>query len=311
MRRFAPILLTAALGGCELTEVTISPTEEVLVIEAALRAGESVQRVLLHRSVHSGGESADAGSTVSVTTPSGRVVPFHHASLDACTGGLTEDQLDDAAAGATCFVSASEPSDWVQPEAEYALSVSTPGGMVVRGRTTVPGAFHLVSPSPSAPGHFTCRIPPHTSLPLVWTVSEGAWAYLSVLVVHGLGAALAGAGIEAPDRLEFRGVDVSARDTTRTLPADFIVGRLDLERELLLAIRDGFPQGTYLELGVAAVDRNYVNAVRGGNFNPSGRLRISSVVGDGVGYFGSLVPLRLRIVVTGEETRHPPCLPAG
>jgi len=58
---------------------------------------------------------------------------------------------------------------------------------------------------------------------------------------------------------------------------------------------------------VAAADRNYVNAVRGGGFNPSGPVRVSSVVGDGIGTFGSLVPLRLFVVVGtgGEEV--PPC----
>jgi hypothetical protein len=114
--------------------------------------------------------------------------------------------------------------------------------------------------------------------------------------LFGLDTALAGTGVEAPSRLEFTGVVVSAHDTTRTLPADFIFDRLDLDRDLLLAIRDGFPEGTYLELLVAAADRNFVNAVRGGGFNPSGNVRISSVVGDGVGYFGSLVPLRLNSI---------------
>lgn len=311
MRRIAPILLAAALGGCELTEVTISPSEDVLVVEAALRAGEPVQRILLHRSIDSDGGGADAASQVTVTTPAGQVVPFQHASLNTCTGGLTDGQADEGAALATCFVSATQASGWVQPGAAYDLSVRTPEGRVVRGRTTVPGDFRLVSPNPSTTSDFTCRIPPNTRLPLVWTVSDGAWAYLSVLVVEGLGTALAGTGVEAPDRLVFRGVDVSAGDTTRVVPADFIVTRLDLDNALLLAIRDGFPEGTSLEIGVAAIDRNYANAVRGGNFNPSGRLRISSVVGDGVGYFGSLVPLRLKVVVTSRDDGHPPCGAVG
>jgi hypothetical protein len=54
------------------------------------------------------------------------------------------------------------------------------------------------------------------------------------------------------------------------------------------------------EMVVAAIDRNYLNGVRGGSFNPSGTVRVSSVSGDGVGVFGSIVPVYLRIRVLSE-----------
>ena len=308
MRGLAPaaLLLGAALAGCELTEVTTSPTEEILVVEAALRAGEPVQRVLLHRSLSPGDAGSDAASEVTVTTESGGVVRFQHAPRDACTGELEDEEQAQVAAGASCFVSAPGAAPWA-PGERYALSVRTPDGREVGGETSVPGAYRLVSPGVAAPSGHTCRLAPGTSLPLVWTVAEGAWVYLTALIVHGLDTALAGTGVDAPARLEFTGVVISARDTTRTLPGDFIFDRLDLDRDLLLAVRDGFPEGTELELVVAAADRNFVTAVRGGDFNPSGRVRVSSLVGDGVGYFGSLVPLRVRIVVTARAGEHPPC----
>jgi hypothetical protein len=52
-----------------------------------------------------------------------------------------------------------------------------------------------------------------------------------------------------------------------------------------------------------------VNAVRGGGFNPSGNVRISSVVGDGVGVFGSIFPRDLQIQV-GDDLPYPSCFAA-
>ncbi|MBD0319449.1 MAG: hypothetical protein ICV87_03885, partial [Gemmatimonadetes bacterium] len=68
----------------------------------------------------------------------------------------------------------------------------------------------------------------------------------------------------------------------------------------LTALQSGFPDGVSVHLVVAAADRNYVNGVRGGSFNPSGPVRVSSVTGDGVGVFGSLVPLYVHIRVLTE-----------
>jgi hypothetical protein len=56
---------------------------------------------------------------------------------------------------------------------------------------------------------------------------------------------------------------------------------------------------------IAAADRNYVNWERGGNFNPSGLVRIGSVRGDGFGVFGSLVVKSFQIRV--GSTEYPPC----
>jgi hypothetical protein len=104
-----------------------------------------------------------------------------------------------------------------------------------------------------------------------------------------------------------RGVSISQSDTTLVLPTEFgVFERLDYDSDLLLAIRNGFPAGTQVELVLAAADRNWVNSVRGGNFNPSGLVRISTVVGDGVGVFGSLNVQRAAIVVQ-RSTSTPRC----
>ena len=48
-------------------------------------------------------------------------------------------------------------------------------------------------------------------------------------------------------------------------------------------------------MSIAAADRNYVNWVRGGNFNPSGQVRVPSVRGDGTGVFAATVVRSLRV----------------
>jgi len=140
----------------------------------------------------------------------------------------------------------------------------------------------------------------------VWTQSEGAWSYVADLNISGLSQTLKGHGFHVPDPMLIRGLSVSQSDTTLLLPTEFgVFERLQYDNDLLLAIRDGFPDFTLVELVLAAADRNWVNSVRGGNFNPSGLVRISTVVGDGVGVFGSLNVQRALLFV--HHSNHPLC----
>jgi hypothetical protein len=83
------------------------------------------------------------------------------------------------------------------------------------------------------------------------------------------------------------------------LPGEFgVFERFNYDPDLFRAIDGGFPEGVDLSVALAAADRNWVNSIRGGNFNPSGLIRISTVVGDGVGVFGSLVVTHIQIPVT-------------
>jgi len=81
-----------------------------------------------------------------------------------------------------------------------------------------------------------------------------------------------------------------------------VFDRFSYDQQLLRAIQGGFPPDVQVHILVAAADRNFVNGVRGGQFNPSGSVRVPSVVGDGVGVFGSIVPLRLVMDVRGART---------
>ena len=179
-----------------------------------------------------------------------------------------------------------------------------PDGGVIRGVTTVPGDFRLTT-LPFTSFESTdaeCWLPPATTYEVRWTRAAGAWAYVAPMRVLGLRPILAERGIiDAPDPLDLQGLAVSAEDTTLVLPDEFgVFERFQYDQDVLRALQGGFPGGVTVVLMVAAADRNYVNGIRGGRFNPSGPVRISSVVGDGVGVFGSLVPLYVRIAV------HPP-----
>jgi hypothetical protein len=101
--------------------------------------------------------------------------------------------------------------------------------------------------------------------------------------------------------LDLLGLSIGAADTTSLFPAD--VGVFDRADELLhpvlVAIRDGLPAGVRATVVVAATDRNYVNWIRGGSFNPSGTVRVPSISGGGTGVFGALVR-RTRVLHVGE-----------
>ncbi|HEX8696020.1 MAG TPA: DUF4249 family protein [Longimicrobium sp.] len=306
--------LLAAAAACELTEVTTEPAEDVLVVEAVLRTDREDQYVLLHRSLQGIVAGEARGARVEVTEQN-NVRHFFGEAGESCyridRRYLESDSVDFRG---TCYREDFTGARAVRPGRTYDLRVETLDRRVVRGRTTVPGPFELfpreeaVRNAP-APG-FICRLPPGTGMRVDWSRADGAWSYVAQLRINGLRQALAPLGIDAPEPLELRGLAVSESDTTIRLPGEFgVFERFQYDQDLLLAIRDGFPEGVRMDLVVAAADRNWVNGVRGANFNPSGLVRISSVVGDGVGVFGSLVPRRMQILVAAADIPGIPLCP--
>jgi hypothetical protein len=305
---FSTILLAGALTACELAEVTIADSAPTLVVEAVLRADLRQQRILLHRAIDGGVVAGEPGASVRVVDEStGREYRFRQArpdEIDPCAN-LQGIRLP---ADPTCYLSVEEAGSWVRPGRTYRLLISTSAGLQATGRTTVPGGFRLASP-PLSPG-FSCSLEAGRALPLIWTQSAGAWAYLAELEIYGLREALGDTTItDIPARVRLTGLAISATDTTLVLPTEFgIFERTLYDYDLLLAIRDGLPAGAYAALTLAAVDRNFVNGVRGGDFNPSGRLRFSSVSGDAVGMFGSATGMQVDILVEAGPAGMP-CLP--
>jgi len=83
--------------------------------------------------------------------------------------------------------------------------------------------------------------------------------------------------------------------------------RFDLDRDLALAVSEGLPAGTSADVTIGALDRNYVNWIRGGSFNPSGLVRVPSLRGDGTGTFGSVVRRSFRVVTAPASPQLPLC----
>ncbi|MFL5383805.1 MAG: hypothetical protein ACJ8GN_14895 [Longimicrobiaceae bacterium] len=305
-RTYIGALLCAGLAaGCEVAEVTTAPGEDMVVVEAVLRTDRAVQQVLLHRTVDGTLAGGVDGARVTVTGAAGDV----H-TLVPRSGCYFIDPLyarsDTLDFDGSCYATTVGDVGWVQPSQTYDLRVETPDGKVIQGRTTVPGAYQLPSLRQNAALDFACSLAPDSTFELLWTQSKGAWSYVADLSITGL-SGLAGHGLHIPDPMLVRGVSVSQADTTLVLPTEFgVFERLQYDSELLLAIRNGFPEGARMDLVLAAVDRNWLNSVRGTGFNPSGLVRISTVVGDGVGVFGSLNVQRA-IVAVRKSTFIPRC----
>ncbi len=303
--RLLPVLLA---GACTLADVSLPAGEEVVAVEAVLRTDTRVQTVVLHRSLDGRDVRGVPGATVTVTLPGGGVIDFPE-SEQPCyriPGAYFEEEP--LTVDASCYLSSVDAGSWVQPGGVYRLRVETPDGRVIQGRTRVPGEFGLAglpfTTRADERNSTFCALPPDRVLPVAWTRSDSAWSYIAPLRIFELRGALARRGIQAqiPDPLELVGLAISEGDTTIALPSEFgVFDRFEYDNAALTALQSGFPEGVVAEMIVAAADRNYVNAVRGGRFNPSGPVRISSVSGDGVGVFGSLVPLYLRIRVQPEE----------
>jgi hypothetical protein len=292
-------------GGCTIADVTTPPGQDRLVVEAVLRTDRVSQALILYRSVAASEAPPERGAQVVVTRDDGAQFVFREAPDVFCIPDVPNDP---GGTLGTCYVSPTELGAWVLPGREYDLRVTTTRGEVARGRTRVPGAFSLVGlpfeerENTGGEPAGTCRLPPSTLLPVTWTQSRGAWGYISPLLIYGI-SLHAGAGGFPPvaDPLELLGVSVSSSDTTALLPNEFgVFDRFELDQNLLRFLQGGLPDGVNLVLTISAADRNYINGVRGGSFNPSGQVRIPSVVGDGVGVFGSLVPLTARITVGGR-----------
>lgn len=293
------LLMTGMVAGCSLGEVTAAEGEDVLVVEAHLQAARENQYVLLHRSLRGGRMHPEPGATVTIKGPDGIAVTLPQAPDELCAVRAIPDLEAPFPVAASCYATRSPLDLVVLPGSTYELEVVSAGGERIRGKTTVPGAFRGRRPSiPDNAPFPACALPPRTNLELMWTKSEGAWSYLATLEIAGMAAGLEGTGIEAPDRIDLTGLSISQEDTTLVMPAEFGLFELtNLDPDLLVYLQGGFPPGVSARLRVSALDRNYVNAIRGGSFNPSGAVRISSVVGDGVGVFGSYVPLDLFVVV--------------
>ncbi len=297
MKRTA-ILLVGALAlvqaGCELTSVEAVAPEDVIVVEAYLRPGLA-QEAYVHRTLPGpDGTLRVPDAVVAIQGPTGNtVLALARSSLCLATGMGTNLE-------GSCYIT---PFGGyvVQPGESYRLRVTLSDGRELTGTTTVPTAFDLRSPAVDS-----CSLDAG-QLEVAWSPSEGAWSYQAVARLTGLRDGLLALGVsDPPDELELTGLAIGRSDTTIVFPREFgVFDRFNLDRDVALALQQGLPPGASADIVVAAGDANYVNWVRGGNFNPSGQVRVPSITGDGTGVFGSLVTRQ--VTVLGQTPGYPTC----
>jgi hypothetical protein len=295
--KWALLFATLLLAGCELQEITIALPDDVVVAEVILQEGDTVQRAWLHRTIGTQNPSRITDAVVTVQDEERGIELEFRADADS----LCLSPAPPAGLGGmgTCYV-ARGGAGMVRAGAQYSLRISMPGRADMYAATRVPGDYDIVTPAAAE-----CVLQPATTMELTWTRSEDAWVYLTQARFVGLLAALRREGVAVPPALpdaplDLLGLSIGAADTTSLFPAD--VGVFDRADELLhpvlVAIRDGLPEGVRATVVVAATDRNYVNWIRGGSFNPSGTVRVPSISGGGTGVFGALVR-RTRILHVG------------
>lgn len=282
-------------SACDLSVVTIEQPEPLVVAELILQAGALSQHAWLHRS-GPGPDRTVPGAKVRVFA-AGDTLEFVEVRSGCIEmpGETTQD--------GTCYRLALESSARkIKPGNTYELEIVLQNGGRLSGTTTVPEASRITTP------HRECRIEPNSNFDIVWSRSSTAWIYAAEVELTGIRPPLAAMGIDVPrDPLQLFGLSVTRDDTTIVLPKEFgLFNRFDPDlTEALVVLQNGLPPGVVALTRIAPADRNYVNWVRGGNFNPSGTVRIPSVFGEGTGVFASMVPHSVRI--HSGDRRYPLC----
>jgi len=290
--------------ACELEEVSITEPEPILVAEVYLKVGDGSDELaaFLQWTLGEADNTDLANALIVVEGERGLVLGLERSVRGDC---LDTEILDDVEG--VCFVARGLTDGSIHPGDHLEVAVALPDGRELAGGVDLPGDFSFLLPGVKGP----CALPPGELLELTWNVAEGAWAYSGETLIWGLREALEPLGINVEeDTLSLQGISVSENDTTLVFPKEFgVFDRFDLDRELALILQEGLPEGTEAEVVIAALERNYVNWVRRGNFNPSGAVRVPSLRGDGTGVLGAVVRRTVRVVGTGPSPELPGCLP--
>jgi hypothetical protein len=296
------LLLALAASACELEEISVIDFVDVVVAEVYVILGDAPGQHRVRALLHG---TAAGGTTDSETFDDAlvRITRSDGFTLDLALDVLTEcvDSVPEGASG-SCFVDGGQAAG-LAPGDALDLSVVLGDGRTLLAAARIPGDFQLGGIAAS------CRLEPESLLPLSWSRSDGAWAYVNETSIAGLPAALAPEGIDVEDDpLYLLGLSISAADTTVVFPSEFgVFDRFDLDQDLALRLQQGLPDGTDALVSVTAVERNYTNWVRGGSFNPSGQVRVASVRGDGTGVFGAAVVREFSVVSSGTPGGPPDC----
>ena len=301
--RFVCLAAPTLLAACDLEEITIVEIVDVVIAEIYVNLAEDPTeneiRAYLHHTVGAPGSGVDelTDALIVVGRSDGLTLDLAVNELDACL-----DSLPTVGSG-VCFLANPAQTPNLRPGDLLEVEVTLADGGTLLGAARVPSSFQIEGISTN------CRLDPNTLLPVHWSRSEGAWAYFNETSILGLPDALEPEGIAVEeDPLKLLGLSISEQDTTIVFPSEFgVFDRFDLAQDLATRLQDGLPTSTTAEVSITAVEGNFVNWVRGGNFNPSGQVRVPSLRGDGTGVFAATVSRRFVVVSSDQVIPLPDC----
>lgn len=289
------------VSACELDEVSLAQPEDILVVESYIMVGDGLDQAtaFLHWTLGTRSARDLLDLDVTMTREDGTEVFLLAGDMDACIIPGLEEVVE-----GVCYSTGFNPEGFFAPGTRVELEVILDEDDVLKGGTTIPEDIQLIRPVVRN----QCALKPGEELEFVWTRSPGVWAYAAETEIQDLRGALALQGLDVEtDSVALVGLAISDSDTTVVFPREFgVFERFSLEQEVAVALQEGLPRGAVAEVVIGALDRNYINWVRGGNFNPSGPVRVSSLRGAGVGVLGSVV--RRAITVRGGEPSYFPGL---
>ena len=298
--------VTSVVGACDLAEVVLAEPVELVIAEIYVGTGDSPGRAtaFLQKTLGSAVSLSVPGADVRLLAD-GRIVRLSESvDREACLLDRDVERVE-----GSCYVADPLPQGFGVPGQTVEAVVTLLGGDEITGRTVIPGDFTLILPQE---GTAVCSLAPETLLELEWSPSENAWAYLGESQIEGLASVIVERGLDAEldeDPLFLTGLSLSRADTTLGFPNEFgVFDRFDLDADLSQLLQMGLPAGTSAIVTVSAADRNFVNWVRGGKFNPSGSVRVPSLFGDaGTGVLGTFVRKSFN-VMTDTAAGRPSCI---
>ena len=248
--RFARLSVLVVLAGCDLEEITIIEIEDVVIAEIYVNLAEDPTeneiRAFLHHTLGAPGVDELLNALIVVRRPDGLTLNLVENQLEACL-----DSLPTVGSGA-CFLADPAQTPNLSPGDLLEVEVTLADGGTIFGAVRVPSSFQIDGVSK------TCRLDPNTLLPILWSSSDGAWAYVNETSISGLPEALLGEGIVVEENpLDLLGLSISDRDTTVVFPSEFgIFDRFDLSPDLASRLQQGLPPATTAEVSITAVEGN-------------------------------------------------------
>ena len=200
------LALIPLVAGCNLQEVELADTDDVVIAEVILRAGAASQLAWLHRTRGTDSDPLVQNARVRVHAARGGTLELLPAEDELC---MIEREDTEPRTHGSCYMSFDNTVE-VLPRETYRLDITLSDGRELTGTTTVPADFRLLRPLAQI-----CSVNPMETFEVRWSTSSSAWVYALEISIRGIRAALEPHSISVDrDPLRLYGLSFSASDTT-------------------------------------------------------------------------------------------------